>query len=191
MNIVETGVKFFRTWRVATRTLQGIVEMATVNPANSTEISEIQRRMAEIRHDIHADVIGAVQGVRSLTDWRGLARGYPLVTLGIAIGVGYLVVPRRRRDSSTFVGVEAPAAAPATMIHRQESSAHVGRSTSSVLGTIFALVAPVAVRAAQNYAMHSVEAWLAQSAFRPSEHENDGRAVAESARTADRSRTSA
>ncbi len=33
------------------------VDMATAKPSNSTEIEDIQRRMAQIRHDMHGEVL--------------------------------------------------------------------------------------------------------------------------------------
>ena len=44
--------------------------MAGVKPMISTDISEIQRQMAQIRHDMHHEVQCAVRSAQSLTDWR-------------------------------------------------------------------------------------------------------------------------
>ena len=63
--------------------------------------------MAQIRHDMHHDVQGAVEGAQSLTDWRTLIRMNPWISLGIAATVGYLIVPKRRRETPTIVSVDA------------------------------------------------------------------------------------
>ena len=60
------------------------VDMATAKPSNSTELEDIQRRMAQIRHDMHGEVRQAVKGAQSLTDWRSLVRNHPWLTVGVA-----------------------------------------------------------------------------------------------------------
>ncbi len=125
----------------------------------SKDIASIQRQMAQIRHDMHHEVQGAVEGAQSLTDWRTLIRMNPWISLGIAATVGYLIVPKRRRETPTIVSVDA---APERFARSAPASqpAQARRSRWSTFGTVFSLAAPVLVRAAQNYALQHVEQWL-------------------------------
>jgi len=134
--------------------------MATANAPYSTEISEIQRRMAQIRREMHQDVQGAVKGAQSLTDWRSLVRSHPWLALGVAAAAGYLIVPKRFRESRTLMSSTAPIAVAQPAGPRQ--SAGSARAEASTIGTVFSLVAPVAIRAAQNYALKRFEQWLEQ-----------------------------
>ncbi len=101
-----------------------------------------------------------------LTDWRSQVKSHPWIALGTAAAVGYLIVPKRRRPeaptqvtfsppAATFAAV-APVAAPAPK-----------KSRPGILGSAFGLVAPIAVRAAQNYAMQYLEQYLAGRQFGP------------------------
>jgi hypothetical protein len=129
------------------------------------EIEDIQRRMAQIRHDMHGEVMNAVKGAQSLTDWRSLVRNHPWLTLGAATAVGYLLVPRRRSETPTIVAVNPVAPAVAASAEPAKSSAKTNGKGWSVMGTVFSLAAPIVVRAAQNYAMQYVEDLLARHQF--------------------------
>jgi hypothetical protein len=132
--------------------------MPTHSGANSAEITDIQRRMAQIRRDMYQDVQGAVRGAQSLTDWRSIIANHPWGALGIAIGVGYLVVPHRAEPLATQKNLAAAL---------EEAKAAATPPTSSrtggfrPIGLAFSLLAPVLVRAAQTYAFNHLEQWLA------------------------------
>jgi len=134
--------------------------MATASSSLSAEIADIQRQMARIRHDMHVEVRGAVKGAQSLTDWRTLIRMNPWISLGIAATAGYLIVPKRRRKTPTVVSVdEGPQQTARSAAGNQPTPA---RPTKwATFGTVFSLVTPVIVRAAQNYALQHLEQWLA------------------------------
>jgi hypothetical protein len=149
--------------------------MATSKPGSSIEIEDIQRRMAQLRHDMHGEVQSAVKGARSLTDWRSLARNYPLLTLGVATAVGYLIVPRRRSEAPTIVAVNATAPQAAALVEPQKQTKKTRGTGWSIMGTAFSLAAPILVRAAQNYAMQYIEGLLAQHELPAGEIERDGR----------------
>jgi hypothetical protein len=139
--------------------------MATTKP--SMNVADIQRQMAQIRHDMHHEVQGVVQGARALTDWKSLVGSYPWLSLSVAAAVGYFIVPRRRQDASTVVAVAARS--PEFLASAgPEDKKEQARSTGwSVLGTAFGLLTPIAVRAAQNYALTYIEQWLANHPLAP------------------------
>jgi hypothetical protein len=157
--------------------------MATAKPTNSMEIEDIQRRMAQIRHDMHGEVLQAVKGAQSLTDWRSLVRNYPWLTLGVATAVGYLIVPGRRSEAPTLVAVNATTAESAALAEPRKQSANTGVTSWSVMGTAFSLLAPIVVRAAQNYAMQYIEGLLAPHEFPRKEAGRGDRHAGNSARS--------
>jgi hypothetical protein len=139
--------------------------MATTKP--SMNVADIQRQMAQIRHDMHQEVQGAVHGARSLTDWKSLVRSYPWLSLSIAATVGYFVVPRRRKENPTVVAVAAHSPdflANAEPGNKEERARFTGWS---VLGTAFSLLSPIVVRAAQSYALTYFEQLLANHPLAP------------------------
>jgi hypothetical protein len=136
-----------------------MVVMETARSITTAEINEIQRRMAQIRHDLHVEVRDAVKGAQSLTDWRSQVRSHPWLALGAAAAAGYLIVPRRRSAAPTVVAV-SPAASGLAAAAPAQPERPSRRSRWDILGTAFSLLAPIAVRAAQNYAIQSLEQWL-------------------------------
>jgi hypothetical protein len=141
--------------------------MATANLTTPTQISDIQRRMAQIRHEMHQDVQGAVKGAHSLTDWRSLVRSHPWLALGIATAAGYLIVPKRRIQTRTVVAASGPPP-EALPVAAASQAAPAMRARASTIGTVFSLVAPVAIRAAQNFALKRFEEWLERHPLHPS-----------------------
>ena len=136
--------------------------MPTSNAASSVEIGELQRRMAQIRREMHEDVQGAVRGAQSLTDWRSIVGNHPWAALGVALGVGYLLVPHRSSKSKTPTPVITEAPRGATVVAPASQSQKV---RFRPVGAAFGLLGPVLVRAAQNYALNYFEQWLAAHPF--------------------------
>lgn len=131
--------------------------MSTAKPT-SAEIIEIQRRMAQVRHELHEEVREAVKGAQSLTDWRSQVRNHPWLALGAAVALGYLLVPKRRHEPGpTIVAVGPQPAALATSAAKEESKK---KKRWGLIGSAVGMLAPVAVRAAQNYAIQYLEQWL-------------------------------
>jgi hypothetical protein len=130
--------------------------MATAK-STPADITEIQRRMAQIRRELHEDVRGAVEGAQSLTDWRSQVRNHPWLALGAAAALGYLIVPRRRPDPVPAIVTVAPPAAAAAVA---ASPAAPRKRRWGLLGSAMGLLAPIAVRAAQNYAIQYLEQWV-------------------------------
>jgi hypothetical protein len=157
--------------------------MAALKPMTSTDISEIQRRMAQIRHDMHQEVQGAVKGAQSLTDWRSFVKGHPWLSISVASVVGYLIVPTRRSTSPTIVTVGNPSPELLTAATADQSR-QLKQSRWSILGTAFSLLAPVAVRGAQNYVLGQLEQWLSQHPLPSVPGEAPDNAARESAHSA-------
>jgi hypothetical protein len=125
------------------------------------EIAEIQRRMAQIRSDMHQEVQGAVRTAAALTSWQAMVRNYPWAALSAASLVGYLIVPRRAQHAPTIVTMGTP---NSLMIPAGHAPTRDERKSSwTVMGTALSLAAPIAIRAAQNYALRYVEDWLTRN----------------------------
>jgi hypothetical protein len=135
-----------------------MVAMATAK-STPAEILEIQRRMAQVRHELHEEVREAVKGAQSLTDWRSQVRNHPWLALGAAAAVGYLNVPRRREPGPASVAVAPAAADPAAV--QAIPAAPEKKKRWGLIGSAVGLLAPIAVRAAQNYAIQYLEQWIA------------------------------
>ncbi len=132
--------------------------MATAK-STPAEIIEIQRRMAQVRHELHEEVREAVKGAQSLTDWRSQVRNHPWLAMGAAAALGYMIVPRRRQEPAPAIVAVAPAVAGPAVV--QPSPAVPAKKRWGLIGSALGLLAPIAVRAAQNYAIQYLEQWIA------------------------------
>lgn len=116
--------------------------------------------MAQIRHELHQDVQGVVRGVEATADWRRYVRSYPWVALGVAFGVGYVIVPRRHRAPSPAGAHLAPEQVPAQVVAAAvEPAKKKGRG---LFKTAVGLATPFLLRTAQGYALQYFEQFLAQ-----------------------------
>jgi hypothetical protein len=114
--------------------------------------------MAQIRRDLHEDVKGVVEGAEAATDWRRFVRNYPWACTAAAVVIGYVVVPRKHRPTTIQIApAQVAQAVPPEAIETEETKKGKG-----LLGTVFGLVAPIAFRTAQGYALQFAEQWLAQ-----------------------------
>ena len=128
-----------------------------------SEVDEIRRYMAQIRHELHQDVQGVVKGAEATTDWRRYIRNYPWVAIGLAFGIGYLIVPKKQKpqlaslmnflptDQGRPVAYEAPRA--------PEPAKKKGKG---IFKTVLGLATPFLLRSAQGYALQYFEQFLAQ-----------------------------
>jgi hypothetical protein len=135
--------------------------MARVRGNSSADLSDIQREMALVRHEMHEDVRGAVRGAQSLTDWRSIVANHPWASLSIAAAAGYLLVPGRRSDGIPSEARWAAALAEARRAGTAARAVAVPATRWSLFRSALDVLSPVAVRAAQNYALHKLNQFLA------------------------------
>jgi len=141
--------------------------------------------MAQIRHEMHEEVQGAVRGAQSLTDWRSMVANHPWAALGAAAAVGYLAVPHRRSRGD---GGAAHLAAAVVAASRAEPAGRpVAASVAklSLVRAAFSLLTPVVVRAAQNYALNHLERLLVAHAFGSKENDRERRGEPSAVRAGD------
>ncbi len=127
-----------------------------------TESAEIRRRMAEIRRDLHLDIQEVVAGAEAVTDWRRYVRMYPWAAVGLAAAVGYLIVPKRHRSVPPDVARKSDVAAVRQMLEPEPEPAPKTTIVRSLANAAVGTLAPLAWRAAQNYALAYLEQWIAQ-----------------------------
>jgi ElaB/YqjD/DUF883 family membrane-anchored ribosome-binding protein len=174
-----------------TRTAQRTGEPAVA--ATSDEINEIQEQMAQIRRELHQDVREVVAGAEAATDWRRYVRAYPWAAVGIAMAGGYLLVPRARKAARLGAAGEADLEAIRALAEQARQATAAGKEPvkKSLVGAAVAMLAPLAWRLAQDYAVAYLEQWLlhqqqqqrAQAGPRPGGAEAPGRAPSPGGRT--------
>jgi hypothetical protein len=79
--------------------------------------------------------------------------------MGAAVAVGYLIVPRKHRPTTTLQIAPSQVAQAVAAEPLQPAEPKKGKG---LLGTAFGLVAPLVFRTAQGYALQFAEQWLAQ-----------------------------
>jgi hypothetical protein len=125
----------------------------------SNEVDEIRREMAGIRRDLHKDVKEVVETAGAVTDWRRYITTFPWVSLGAAFAAGYVLVPRRSRTAQVLADVSRiREAVEAT----GEKAVEATKPRQSLAGAALGMVVPLALRAAQGYAMNYLEQWILQ-----------------------------
>jgi hypothetical protein len=129
-----------------------------------TRADDIQRQMAEIRSQLHQDMREVVTVASIATDWRSYLRGYTWLAIGVAFASGYLLVPRRSRTSTVVVQPQAVVEQPRQVVTRTDKAAK-----SSLIRWALGAIAPIAIRAAQSYALSHIESLVAnqQPGLRP------------------------
>jgi hypothetical protein len=135
-----------------------IVAMAT------NEIDEIRKSMARIRRDLHEDVRGVVESAEAVTDWRHWIRDYPWASMAAAAAIGFVLVPKRRKTVKPEAVAQAVAAQIQPAMQQAAQAAAVEgpkKRGRGLIGAGLGLLAPIALRAAQNYATHFVSNWIA------------------------------
>lgn len=125
------------------------------------DIEEIRRKMARIRRELHEDVRDVVEGAEAVSDWRHYVRRYPWATVGAACAIGFFLVPKRKKPTIKPAEVAEAVAAIIPQLTPAAPPVPEKKGGGLIRGAI-GLLAPVALRAAQNYATHFVSNWIAQ-----------------------------
>ena len=129
------------------------------------EVDVIRRQMAQIRLELHQDVRGVVEQAEAATDWRRAIQMYPFACMGAAFVLGFVLVPGRRSSTQRVVEVTTRAAGKPGSAPVVEHVREVERKPGllgSLIGKGFGLLSPLAMRAAQGYAMQYLENFIAQ-----------------------------
>jgi len=125
----------------------------------TNDVDQIRRRMAEIRRELHEDVREVVASAEAVTDWRRYIRMYPWAALGVAVAVGYLIVPRRHRTLPQDLATHADVARVREVVKEAKVK---DKARKGLIGAAFGFLIPIAMRAAQGYAVQYLEHWILQ-----------------------------
>ena len=133
-------------------------------PSTTEEIEEIRRQMARLRITLHHDMRGVVAGAEAATDWRFYVRQYPWLSLATAALGGFLIVPRRRRSITATANAAATAAVERVKRSEPELALREDKKSrrGGLIGFALSLLGPIALRAAQGYAVQYIENLLAR-----------------------------
>ena len=126
-----------------------------------SEVDEIRRHMAQIRRELHEDVQGVVRGAEATADWRRYVKNYPWVALGLAFGVGYLIIPRKNR-SQTAITHYLPALEDRLTEKLRTPEPEPKKKGKGVFKMLVGLATPFVLKSAQGYALQFFEQYLAQ-----------------------------
>lgn len=66
------------------------------SPADDPEV--IKDRMAELRRGLRSDAVQIARSAQQATDWKFYVRKFPLVAAGVALAVGYVLVPPKGKQ---------------------------------------------------------------------------------------------
>lgn len=119
-----------------------------------TDVDEIRRQMAQIRHDMHYDVSHVVGDVGEVMDWRAILRRHPYVVVGVGLAAGYFLVPKRRRKPVEWTEREAREAR--AFLERPTAPPKPAKPPKSLtkraVGWAAGMLWPLISQSAQNYA---------------------------------------
>ncbi len=121
------------------------------------QADDIQRDMALIRSQLFQEMREVVDVVSTVADWHSYIRARPWLAIGVAFASGFLLAPRRGRPSTVIV--QPPASGVLTPVPVPVPQAEKPRRLHLVRWVLGAVV-PIAVRAAQTYALKHVESLL-------------------------------
>lgn len=130
---------------------EGILEV------ESNDVDEIYRRMALIRREPHAHVSDSVAGAEAVVDWGRFTWTYPWIALGAAGVAGLLIYNGSRRSTPSDAPNGAPAEAVEAAARPLEKGPHWSKLSLEFLLAAGGVLAPLAIRAGQNYLLHRLE----------------------------------
>jgi hypothetical protein len=131
----------------------------------TNEIDDIRRRMALIRRELHEDIRGVVESAEAVTDWKHWIRDYPWASMALAAGVGFWLVPKRRKlvkPQEVARAVVAEIQPAVQTVQAAVPAPEPKQKGRGLIGAGLGLIGPIVMRAAQNYATHLVSHWIAQ-----------------------------
>jgi hypothetical protein len=125
----------------------------------TNDVDEIRRKMAQIRRELHEDVRDVVASAEAVTDWRRYIRMYPWAALGLAAVAGFLIVPKRHRTIPPDIATHADVAQVREVVEEVKAKK---KSRKGLIGAALGFAVPIALRAAQGYAVQYLESWILQ-----------------------------
>ena len=134
--------------------------MMSMNDDDNAE--EIRRRMTVLRRELDGDVRQVSKSARAMADWTFYVRQFPWIAAGLAVGTGFLLVPRKKQTVTPD-----PAAMAAILKDKEVWKAASEKAQSrGLVKTIAVTIAAAAGRAALAYVPQRIQAAAAASAHK-------------------------
>lgn len=109
---------------------------------------ELQLRMDQLRGELRGDATRTAEAAKQLADWRYYVRQFPWVSAAAVAAAGFMLVPRRReRPIVDEAALEKMVAENRVVVIPQKHQ----ETKRSMIGSVGALVAAAAGRAAMSY----------------------------------------
>jgi len=138
------------------------------------DVDEIRRQMAAIRRAMHEDVKEVVAEAEAATDWRRYIMAYPWVSLGVAVAIGYLIVPKRHKTAEAIKATQEDLTKVRKMVEttgkkvvetakaQAETLAQAPPKKKNLILAGLGLITPLLLKTAQGYALKYAEQWILQ-----------------------------
>jgi len=136
----------------------------------SDSADDIVKRMQHLRRQVSHDVKGIVQSAKTLTDWRYHVRHHPWMCAGLALGVGYFLVPRRQKLQTS----EARELAELLKKYKVHVNPPQSANAGGLLRALIGVAAPAIARTAMNIAQNRFAA-MNSAGFAPDTGEDSSR----------------
>lgn len=82
---------------------------------DDSDVHSLRKQSSKLRKHLERDVDGLRNQAQELMDWKHYVRKYPVATIGAAVVLGYLLVPRRSPIVHVADLLPVPPAEPVTM----------------------------------------------------------------------------
>ena len=106
----------------------------------------VRARMQQLRCEIDADVEDMAASARTMVDWKHYVKTYPWVSLGAAVALGFLIVPKRSKVIRPDLAIPTELMETGHLVVKPASTA-----THGLIDALLATVANIAVQRATAY----------------------------------------
>lgn len=106
------------------------------------DVHAIRKQSSKLRRHLERDVDGLRNQAQELLDWKHYVRKYPVATIGAAVVLGYLLVPRRSPIVNVADLIPAPPAEPADNVPAS-TAPELNRESATVPPQSHSIVASV------------------------------------------------
>jgi hypothetical protein len=133
--------------------------------ANSDESAEdIRKRMAELRRELECDVQEVTRSAKAMASPSFYIRKFPWATLAVAAGVGYLLIPKKKR----VVQPDMDKLAELVRKHKVNiNTSNASEESQGMLKTLAVMGLSYAAKAGMNYMIQQLTTNAAKAKEQP------------------------
>jgi len=134
-----------------------------ISPATNYSVA-LQRKMQDVRRNLNEHSDEMVKRAREQLNWKTFVGNHPLLCLGTAATLGFLLVPRKRRpgaDPHAMKAIHEIKESVEQAMHTLRTSPRTSPSThSDVVSSLTSFVSATLLREGMRLAMHFGRQWL-------------------------------